>query len=393
LPPSAPFTVDEPRLVDVFAGRALTSEWHNTLSFLFGRLVGSFPEPIKAIDLLETLLGRADGGGGALLLVLAELGQILTGKGVALRRESRKKLQRLLFDAMLGDGEIRDRASLGSALGRLGDDRFSPDFFWLPGDEQLGFIKVKAGPFTMGSREDERFTYKDEQPRHTVDLPEFWIARYPVTVAQLGAFFSDADFQVGDRDSLRGVPNHPVVLVSWHEALAYCEWLTQKLRSSPWAPADLRARLEDGWVITLPSEAEWEKAARGADGRIYPWGDEFDQSKANGLGAGLRTTSAVGLFLEGASPCGALDMSGNVWEWTRSLWEKDVEKPAFTYPYHPGDLERERLDAPDGVRRVVRGGSFYDTEYALRVAFRLRGSPGFRGGYIGFRVVSSRLRS
>ena len=122
------FTVDESRLVDVFAGRASTSEWHNTLSFLSGRLVGSFPEPTKAIDLLETLLGGADRGGGALLLVLAELGQILTGKGVALRPESRRKLQRLLFDGMLGmgrfaTGQAWDRRSAVSAT--IGSDRVS----------------------------------------------------------------------------------------------------------------------------------------------------------------------------------------------------------------------------------------------------------------------------
>jgi formylglycine-generating enzyme required for sulfatase activity len=389
------FTADETQLLQVFARRAPAAEWHNTLSFLFGRLVGSFPEPTKAIDLVEKLLEAplsADVAKPGLLLVLADMAQILTGKGVALRPNSRRLLQDLLVGGMTGPAELRDRAKLGSALGRLGDDRFRQDLAWLPDDEQLGFVHVNAGTFTMGSGKKDGYAREAEQPQHAVDLPKFWIARYPVTVAQFTAFVEETRFPIGDRDSLRGVPNHPVVSVSWHEALAYCVWLTGKLRSSSSTPADLRARLEDGWVITLPSEAEWEKAARGTDGRIYPWDDTFDPSKANGWEGQLGSTSAVGLFPNGASPCGALDMSGNTWEWTKSLWGKDFDKPSFTYPYKPSDSKRERLDAPDEVRRVLRGGSFNVVEYNLRAAVRGRITPDYRDYSIGFRVVSSRLR-
>ena len=385
------FTVDEALLMQAFATRASTSEWHNTLSFLFGRLVGLFPEPTKAINLVEALLRASETLSPGLLLVLADAAQILTGKGVALRAESRHRLQQLLVGGMMGPTPIRDRASLGSALGLLGDDRFRSDLAWLPDDERLGFIPVKAGPFTMGSRSIDGKASDEELPQHAVDLPEYWIARYPVTVAQFRVYVREAAHPTGNRDSLRGVPNHPVVWVSWHQALAYCEWLTDKLRSSPTTPPDLRARLEDAWAITLPSEAEWEKAARGDDGRLYPWGDTFDPLKANCFENALGSTSAVGLFPCGASPCGAMDMTGNVWEWTRSLWGENPSKPSFSYPYTPDDPTRERLEASPEVLRVVRGGSFHSTGNGLRAAFRNWSAPGHSGNGIGFRIVVSRF--
>ena len=386
------FTVDEARLADVFERRAASPEWRNTLSFLFGRLVGTFPEPTKAIDLLEARLEHVTASDTGLLLVLADAAQVLTGKGITLRAESLYRLQGVLLDAMTGPAPVAVRADVGSALGRLGDPRFRSDRWSLPDDELLGFAVIEAGPFRMGSdSERDRLAQKDEQPQHVVELPDYYVSRYPVTVAQFRAFVEDAQFQVGDPDCLRGVPNHPVVSVSFREALAYCRWLTDKLRFADWTPSLLRERLADGWVITLPSEAEWEKGARGGGGRIYPWGDEFNGSNANWGELGLGTTSAVGLFPGGASPTGCLDTSGNVWEWTRSLWGEDVNKPSHTYPYKSGDVTREDLEAPDNVLRVLRGGSFLGSEDNLRAANRRGYNPGRRNVYHGFRLVSSRL--
>jgi formylglycine-generating enzyme required for sulfatase activity len=198
-----------------------------------------------------------------------------------------------------------------------------------------------------------------------------------------------------------GLPNHPVVGITWYEALAFTRWLTEVWQQQGFLPKD--------WKVQLPSEAEWEKAARGVlkipenpvvfrinnivgvEGlpplrdnprsyRIYPWEGDFDPDKANIGETGIGSTSSVGCFPGGASPHGVLDMSGNVWEWTRSLY-KD-------YPYDSKD-GRENLDAPDDIRRVPRGGAFNFDHSGARCAFRYGEDPDVWNGNIGFRVVVS----
>ena len=213
--------------------------------------------------------------------------------------------------------------------------------------------------------------YDDEQPQHTVNLPyEYYMARYPVTVAQFEAFVQASGYKPGNEDWGRGLPNHPVVYVSWHDALAYCEWLTARLREWSETPEPLAQVLRAaGWCVTLPSEAEWEKAARGSDGRRYPWGDDPDPNRANYYETGIGKTSAVGCFPGGVSPHGVEEMSGNVWEWTRSLWGPEWDKLTFPYPYKPDD-GREQLQAPDTILRVVRGGAFWNDHQLARCAYR-----------------------
>jgi len=182
--------------------------------------------------------------------------------------------------------------------------------------------------------------------------------------------------------------------VSWHEALAYCGWLETRLREISRSQSKKGANADAFWQgldsgelrVTLPSEAEWEKAARGTDGRIYPWGDAWEEGRCNSGESGIGDTSAVGCFPNGASPYGIQDMSGNVWEWTRSLWGEDWEKPKFKYPYNTRD-GREKLDAPDKVRRVLRGRSFGSDETVVRCAYRDGSFPDFRYWDIGFRVA------
>jgi len=300
-------------------------------------------------------------------------------------------LQRLIprLVTLLGEGlPAQERAQAGDALARLGDPRFRADAWYLPDEPLLGFVKIPAGKFWMGSdKRKDSDALSHEQPQHEVHLPEYWLGRYPVTVAQFRAFVTESGFKPGDPDCLRGLPNHPVVWVSWHEALAYCDWLTGRLRSWPGAPAALRERLAAGWRVLLPGEAEWEKAARGVDGRIYPWGEVFDAEKANTEETGVGGTSAVGCFPGGAGPYGLLDMSGNVWEWTRSLWGKDLGKPEYVYPYGQRLAERENLKAGDNVLRVLRGGAFYFVSWLARCACRHGSYPTSRYGNFGFRVA------
>jgi formylglycine-generating enzyme required for sulfatase activity len=321
---------------------------------------------------------------------------------VSERNQQKVERVRSHLVCILEDGKLPavDRAGAGRALATLGDPR--PGAMTVEGIE---FCYVPPGPFWMGGEE-----YGDERPVHRNECLDhgYWMARHPVTVAQYRHFVEESDYREPyDRGEPWNLPNHPVVDVTWHDALAFCRWFSKRLERAGLLPS--------GWEVRLPSEAEWEKAARGgleipadpiistvgAHGRVpqdvplcghphpkgeYPWGDEPDPERANYDDTGIGTTSAVGCFPGGVSPYGVQDLSGNVWEWTRSLWGEDLFEPEFKYPYNPGD-GREDLKAGDDVRRVLRGGSFLNSQRGVRCASRSRDNPD--GGYdvIGFRVV------
>jgi formylglycine-generating enzyme required for sulfatase activity len=270
------------------------------------------------------------------------------------------------------------RVQSGSLLAKLGDPRFREDAWYLPNEPMLGFIEIPAGPFLMGSDPKHIDYYYEieghiDSPWHVVELPTYYIARYPVTVAQYAAFVKRSSHQ-SDQRRLRynRVSNHPVVDVTLYDAQAYCMWLTEQLRDWSDVPALLAVLLRKGWQVRLPTEAEWEKAARGTDGRIYPWGNEIDSEYANYRDTGIGETSAVGCFPNGASPYGALDLGGNVYEWC------ELHLPA-----------EKRRNLSRKARRVMRGGAFHSPDYSLRCARDVDRDPRNWDNVVGFRTVFS----
>jgi formylglycine-generating enzyme required for sulfatase activity len=203
---------------------------------------------------------------------------------------------------------------------------------WKNRSPLTGMILIPGGPFTMGSDNGD----PEDTPAHEADLPAFEIDRFEVTNAEFAAFVETTGYETDAekagkrswRDSfVEGKDNHPVVRVSWNDAVVYCQWFGKR----------------------LPTEAEWEKAARGTDERIHPWGNEWDPSKANVKETGLRGTAAVGSFGAGASPYGVEDMVGNVWEWT-----------ADWYQAYPGNTAGDAYYGE--ICRVIRGGGWFDNE-------------------------------
>jgi formylglycine-generating enzyme required for sulfatase activity len=234
-----------------------------------------------------------------------------------------------------------------------------PAFWRLPYGEPV-WVTIPAGEFWLGGEGEY-----DGKPMQRLYLSEYRIARTPITNAQYQLFVEAAKHRAPDHwdngRSPKGKESHPVVNVSWADASAYCAWLSERT----------------GQPITLPSEAEWEKAARGdKDQRLYPWGDNFEATRCNSRELGLGETTPVGIFPEGVSPYGCLDMAGNVLEWTRS------EKKAYPYDPHDGREDTDRT----GVPRVLRGGSFSNTERSARCAYRYSNHPDDGYNNYGFRV-------
>ena len=251
---------------------------------------------------------------------------------------------------------IEHRSAATQALAQCGVG------YWQPPYGEPEWVTVPAGEFWMGGKGEY-----DGKPLHQVMVAEFQIARVPVTNAQYALFVKaskhEAPKHFEEGRPPKGKDSHPVVYVSWHVAQAYCQWLSKQLRRE----------------ARLPTEAEWEKAARGdKDQRAYPWGENFEATRCNTGELNLGGTTPVGIFLEGASPYGCLDMSGSVWEWTSTQY--------VDYPYKADD---GRENPKGGAARVLRGGAFSGHRRSARCAYRNFGGPDSRYSYIGFRVVCS----
>ncbi len=302
--------------------------------------------------------------------------------GEALRAECAQRIVTLLQDKeALKNSKAVVRARAGNVLSQLGDPRFDPLRLYLPNDEMLGFVRIPDDDkFRIGTRWADRKrveAYDDEiNDDNITPMPEGYLARYPVTVAQFRVFVEATKFELGDQAALRDPDNHPVTRISWHEARAYCDWLNDRLLNEPALQSSpVAGWLRQGWHIGLPSELEWEHAARGGKrDLVYPWGDQADPNRANYRDTGIGDASSVGCFPP--NDYGLYDMIGNVWEWTRSHY-KD-------YPY-VADNGRENLNAGDA--RVLRGGSWYINPQDVRAANRYRDVATLRFNNVGFRLA------
>jgi len=198
------------------------------------------------------------------------------------------------------------------------------------------WVTIPTGKFIMGHG-------NNDTPIHEVYLPEYQITRTPITNEQWAAFLKNTGYQWASHNELwgnglpRGKEKHPVVYVTWHDVMAFCQWAG----------------------VRLPTEAEWEKAARGTDGRYYPWGNQEENKDLANYGNNVKDTTPVGKYPKGASPYGCLDMAGNVWEWCSSMY-----KP---YPYKADD-GRENLTLDS--ERVLRGGSYFNIGWDIRPTSR-----------------------
>lgn len=243
-----------------------------------------------------------------------------------------------------------------------------------PAQEIPGMVYIPAGEFIMGSSDKDVemflqiFIYRrpsrfaNEQPQHTVYLDSFYIDKYEVTNAQYGEFIQATGHPapVYWNNELYNQPEQPVIGITWEDAKAYAEWTGKR----------------------LPTEAEWEKAARGTDGRIWPWGNEWDAAKLNGndVGAidGYIYSSPVGSFPKGASPYGVHDMAGNAWEWVEDWYDANY------YSYSP---KINPKGPASGSYHVLRGGDWSMNQDFTRCASRVGLSPGSM--LTGFRCAKS----
>jgi len=315
--------------------------------------------------------------------------------------------------------KVRARFNLGMALGALGDPRLNP--------LEPECVVIPAGMFRMGTSAEEKkileeqkvTSWGDEEPSHKVYASEYSIGKYPVTNLEYAAFYDakgyedknywsedgwkwrmgayDLDLSWIDDEKARqnykdwlarrpielrdkpffwedlqwNASNLPVVGVTWFEAEAYCKWLSQQAKKN----------------YQLPTEAQWEKAARGIQNHIWSWGNAWDGTLSNNgdeeTSENLNRTSPVGMYPNGASDYGALDMLGNVWEWCADWYDTEI------YTQRANEHIKDPLGPAAGSLRVLRGGAWYNDRNYVRCASRFRNFPVNFDYFVGFRIVLS----
>jgi serine/threonine-protein kinase len=229
-------------------------------------------------------------------------------------------------------------------------------------------VHIPAGEFLRGSQERDKRALASEKPQLQIYLEEYWIGKYPVTNAQYAIFVEATgrrhpEHWEGGRPP-EGKENHPVTNVSWWDALAYCRWLAEM--------TDKRYR--------LPTEAQWEKAARGTDGRMYPWGNRWNSQRCNTReGQKMGTTPVDAYSPAGDSPYGCADMAGNVLEWVADWYSEDY--------YARSSVSRNPYGPASGAVKVLRGGSWSANRWGVRCASRLYGNRKAARAEVGFRCA------
>ncbi len=395
------------RIVEILGARLADDNWHEVMLLAIGYLGIVQQSEAVASEVLRLLIAQAPNVPGQVEIMAGEAVADTWPGGVTHR--CRAEVKEALLAAMRADARIepKQRAKAGQVLARLGDPR--AEVMEVDG---MQFCYVPPGPFWMGSDDGN----DNEKPQHWLALEDgYWLGRFPVTNGQYRGFVEDDGYlqaelweeaqqagywqpRKGFRDRLKayepGFPfdlaNHPVVAISWYEALAFTRWLSQRWREAGWLPM--------GYHVCLPSEAEWEKGARGGvqipkasviasiselndvdvtaiemktNGRSqtkYIWGDKLDPNRANYRASSIGTTNAVGCFPNGLSAYGMEEVSGNMFEWTRSKYA------AYEYDMTDG---RERIDASGDVR-ILRGGYYSDRRGDwLRCAYRYWSPPHF----------------
>jgi formylglycine-generating enzyme required for sulfatase activity len=317
------------------------SEWRETILLYVGLLGAK-----QGLEKVDAVLGAMLDKGGSSLLDRAKcvglLGSILVDLkplGYELRdRRFGVILGRVMeiFDSRSHHTiPLRVRLAAAIALGQTGDPRLA-DGNW---------VTIPAGRFSMG----------EEEYSHEVELDSYQIGKYPVTVLEFGRFVASGTVPPEKWDQQLQYPNRPVVNVAWEEAAAYCSWA--KCR--------------------LPTEAEWERAARGVEGRPFPWGTARpNANRANFDETGIGSPTPVGLFPLGSTPEGVEDLAGNVWEWVSDWYAED-----------PPKIVRNPLGPPCGDARVLRGGSWNYVSGYLSAANLIWMAPTERRDFIGFRCA------
>ncbi len=342
-----------------------------------------------ASDMLEKILAMPDGAWLGHQALLA--GECLLDFGGQVK--ARPKVINAMLD-LFNRPEVEAvlRVETGEVLSRLNDPRDLEEF-----------VEVPAGEFPMGiTKEEEQWFRKKYNTdwfersllQHKIALPAFQISKYPVTNRSFREFVKDDGYENAQwwnfsqeaeafrkklqekypeywHDPRWNGDNYPVVGVSWYEALAFCNWLTQKWRDE--------GKIGNTEIIRLPTEAEWEKAAswdwQNQYKRRFPWGEEYDETLVN-AGGKIGHISPVGVY-PNASACGALDMAGNVWEWCQTAWKE--------YPYKLDD--REKLTGTKSC--VLRGGAWYVQPHLVSCAYRNGLEPVNRYDNVGFRCAGT----